>query len=463
MDKYVGYLLRFISTVIVARLVSPDDIGIFSVAFVVISLGHVIRDFGVAQYLIKEREICSEKIVAAFSLMLIIAWSLFFALYFGRHAIATFYDKPEVNQALSVLALIFLFAPFGSVRIAMLRREMDFKSLAKINIASYLALHIVTIYLAVEGWGYLALAWGQIAGVIATVIGTLLYSKLPICWPSFKGMRGVIRFGANISATNIGETLATGAPDLILGRVLNMEAVGFFGRAQGLIGLFKIAVQAAVWPVVLPYFSGKERQGLSICEDYKSAINYYTAFAFPFLAVLGLASELIIMVLFGRVWLPAAPLVSCLCLGALAEAALPFLGPYLVAQGRESLNLRLQWVNTGLVLALVLVGSFISLYAAAIGFIVAQIVSVMINIILVHHTTGFSVQHLMSAVSKNIGLTVLLCLIAQGILMLPMGNVYIKMTLLIIILLMSWLGLIWIMNHPLKTYLKIGKMKRSMA
>ena len=141
----------------------------------------MIRDFGVAQYLIKEKKIDQQKITAAFTLMLIIAWSLFALLILGRGWIAEFYDKPEMADALGILSLIFLFAPFGSVRIALLRRNMDFKSLAKINIFSYLSLQSVTLYLAFVGFGFSALAWGQVAGVVAINIGTFFYCRFYRC------------------------------------------------------------------------------------------------------------------------------------------------------------------------------------------------------------------------------------------------------------------------------------------
>lgn len=459
-DKYVGYFLRFIATVMIARLVTPDDIGIFSVAFVVIALGHVIRDFGVAQYLIKEKEINQDKIVAAFTLMLIISWSLFLLMYWMRPAIAGFYDKPEVDEALKVLSLIFLFAPFGSVRIALLRRAMDFKSLAKINIASYLSLQIVTVTLAWMGWGYLALAWGQIAGVIATMLGTFAYHKLPLMMPRLKGIRGVMRFGVNISATNVGESLASGAPDLILGRVIDMEAVGFFGRAQSLISLFKIAVQAAVWPVVLPYFSSKDRQGLSILEDYEKAIRYYTTFALPFLAVLGIASELMIEVLFGSTWLPAAPIVKWLCIGAMLETCFPFLGPFLVAIGHEKLNLRLQWLNTALIVITILIGSLQGLVYAAIGFVVAQLLTVVVTMFLVARYTGFTIQYLGRALLGNILLMAFVSLIAKSILFFPVGNIYVQFTILAVILTISWVSYIWVTDHPLRPFLRLKKNHR---
>ncbi|MFO1257174.1 MAG: lipopolysaccharide biosynthesis protein [Gammaproteobacteria bacterium] len=456
-DKYVGYFLRFIATVIVARLVTPDDIGIFSVAFVVISLGHVIRDFGVAQFLIKEKEINQDKIVAAFTLMLIISWGLFILMYWARHPIADFYNKPELNEALQILSLIFLFAPFGSVRIALLRRDMNFVSLAKINIASYLSLQIVTVILAFLGWGYLALAWGQIAGVLATMLGTFVYYKLPFMMPRLKGIRGVMRFGINISATNVGESLASGSPDLILGRVLNMEAVGFFGRAQSLISLFKIAVQAAVWPVVLPYFSSKDRQGLSILEDYEKAIRYYTTFALPFLAVLGIASELMIEVLFGGTWLPASPIVKWLCIGAMLETCFPFLGPFLVALAHEKLNLGLQWVNTALIATTILIGSLHSLVFAAIGFVVAQLITAIVTMALVSKYTGFSIDYLGRALSKNIMLTIFVSLIAKSVLLVPVHNIYLQLAILAIILLTAWVSFIWMTDHPLRPFLKLRK------
>lgn len=374
LDKYVGYTLRFVSTVIIARLCTPNEIGIFSVAFVLISIGHVLRDFGVAQYLIQKPELNKRQIRASLTVMWLIAWGLFALLWLSKSWISQFYGEPQLEQSIEILSLIFLLAPFGSVRIALLRREMDFGKLAKINIGSYLGLHFTTIYMAWQGFGLYALVWGQVAGVVMTLLGTLYYSP-PNCWhwPGFKGMRDVFRFGVPLCVSNILETASDNGADLVLGRALSMQAVGFFGKAQGLMNLFKIAVSSAVWPVVLPYFSIKNRENSDLLPDYLKAMELYTLFAWPFFIGLWFFTDAFVLVLFGDQWLTIIPLVKVLCFAAMIQALFPFYNAILVAKGAVGRNLYCQIVFSILRLSAICIGVLYGLKAVAIALLIAEV------------------------------------------------------------------------------------------
>ncbi len=399
LDKYVGYSLRLVATVMLARLCSPHEIGIFSVAFVMISVGHVLRDFGVAQYLIAQPNIDREKIRASLTMMWGIAWGLFALLWVFKGQISLFYQEPELEHAIEVLSIIFLLAPFGSVRIALLRREMDFGKLARINIGSYLALHGVTLYMAWVGWGLDALVWGQVAGVIATLLGTIYYSP-PQCWhwPGLKGMRDVYRFGLPLCAANILETSSDGAGDLILGKTMSMQSVGLFGKAQSLMNLFKIAVTSAIWPVVLPYFSIKNRNRESLLPDYLKAMQMYMLFAWPFFVGLWFFTEPFVLILFGDQWIDIIPLVRVLCFVAAFQAIFPFYNALLVAKGKVVLNLRCQVVFAILKVLAVCGGATLGLLEVTYFLLAAEVISFIILYMVLQKAISIKMPDVLSAI-----------------------------------------------------------------
>lgn len=453
LDKYVGYCLRFLSTVILARLVTPDDIGVFSVAFVMIGLGHLLRDFGVAQYLIKENEVDVKKIRAAFSVMLYMSCCLFLSVYVFREQIAHFYSDPRVFDALTTLSFIFLIAPFGSVRIALLRRKMNFKALAKINILSYGVSHFVTLLFAFSGWGFMALVWGQLAGALATLVGTLMFGpSIGWHWPALRGLRSVLKFGINISGANIGEHVADGSPDLILGRMYSMEAVGFFGRAMGCVNLFKLGVNAAVWPVVLPYFSTKTRAGEKILEDYLKGISFYTVFGWPFFMALGILAFPCVLVLYGHQWGPAVPLLQIICLAAFFEALFPFRTPLLVALGLERLNLKTQIQISVLKVSFIFIGACFSLKSAAIAWVCAEGLACGFVYRVLVKNLNLTFHALWSSVSKSFG--VMLCVGGWSMGLMQWMPFEDKLIFSVMIsgfsVFVVWAIVVYGINHPLK-------------
>lgn len=464
LDKYFGYILRFISTIIVARLLTPEEIGLFSVAFVVISIGHVLRDFGVAQYLIKEADLTEEKIRAAFATMFIIAWSMWVILFWGKQYFADFYHEPRLSEALQVLTIIFLLAPFGSVRIALLRRNMQFQSLAKINVFSYITLFTVTLALCYLKFSYMALVWGQLAGVVATNIGCVLVcGKRYWYFPSLKGTREVIHFGVHITLANIVENTSDGAPDLLIGRLLSLHSVGLFSRAQGCVNLFKLFVTSSVWPVILPYFSIKNRSGEALLPDYLKAIEIYTAFAWPFFMALMILSEPVVIVLYGSQWIDSIILVKLLCMAAFFEASFPFRNALYISLGQAKQNFNLQLVVSTLRVSAILIGCFYGLVYAAIGYTLAEVLSQWVIYRSLKNLISMRLTHWLTKVWISLVATILTAMACMVVLKV---NTYFSMPYWSILMiafcacLSVWIATLFILQHPLKRFI-LGVLKQT--
>jgi teichuronic acid exporter len=92
MGKYLGILMQFGSMIILTRILSPEDYGIYTIAIIFVFIANILRDFGVNNYLIKEETLTNEKLRSAFSLMIIISTLVGAALFFSAPFIADFYN-----------------------------------------------------------------------------------------------------------------------------------------------------------------------------------------------------------------------------------------------------------------------------------------------------------------------------------------------------------------------------------
>ena len=122
-ETYVMMVIQFVSSIVIARLLTPDEIGVFSVAVVAVSIAHTIREFGIVSYLIKEETLTDEKIRAASALSFATSWTLAVIIFASSFGLASFYRDPRLLHLLWVLALNFILIPFGSVVYAILRRR----------------------------------------------------------------------------------------------------------------------------------------------------------------------------------------------------------------------------------------------------------------------------------------------------------------------------------------------------
>lgn len=319
--KYSLLVVQLVSTIVIARLVTPDDIGIYSVAAVFIGLGQLIREFGVNRYIVQEIDLTQDRIKAASTLNLLFGWSAGIVVFLIAAPVGSFYGRPEVQQAMHLLSLNFVFIPLGAITFAYLRRSMQFDRLMVIQVVCSVVGAGVGIATAWHGEGYRALIWSSIANSITTVLLCQAYrpQEIPLL-PGIMEIGHVFRFCRYAGPESIVRDISETAPEWILGKVLGMEMVGFFSRATGTIALFGTIVLHGLHGVLMPYFSKALREGNATREPYIHAIGCVTGLAWPFFIVLGILAEPIIETLYGSQWREAVPLVQAMCIGAIPFA-----------------------------------------------------------------------------------------------------------------------------------------------
>lgn len=320
LDSYVGLVLSIASTVVIARILTPAQTGVFAVAAVFASLASTFRDFGVAEYLIQEKELNDDMIRAALSVNIGISW-LMASLLFGLAPFAAdFYREPGVAEVMRVQAINFLLIPFGAVTMAWFRRELNMKPVFIAGLMANSVSFVVSVALALAGFGYMSLAWSSLAGVVVTV-GVSVWMR-PAGFPRWPGRRGigrVLHFGKFASGVYIFGQLGKGAPEMVIGRAQDMAAVGMFSRGTGLVEVFHRLVVRAMMPVCLPYFARAVREESTPHRGLVRTMALLTGIGWPFLACMGLAAYAAIRLMYGSQWTAAVPLAQVLCLVAAVE------------------------------------------------------------------------------------------------------------------------------------------------
>jgi O-antigen/teichoic acid export membrane protein len=367
-EKYSVTIINIVSTVIIARLLTPLEIGVYSVGLAFVAIAHTLRDFGVGNYLIQEKELTEDRIRTAAGVTLLLAWSLALALALGSGPIANIYNKPDMRSVLLILSLSFVIIPFSSPTLALLRRNMAFKVLYQIRIVSAVVHASVAVCLSWQGYSFASLAWASLAGVSTTAVMAAFHrpGKL-IIWPSFVEWRHVAAFGGKASVDALITQIGMNSIDMIAGRMLGFTAVGIFSRAQGLISMFSREFTNAVLQVAFPAFANGHRAGLDLKEPFLRAVGTLTLFAWPFYAFLVLMAYPIIRIMFGDQWDAAVPLVQILALGGFASALWSLCSQILLGMGKINELLKTQFILQGLRIAMVFVTAHYSITHVAIG------------------------------------------------------------------------------------------------
>lgn len=414
-DSYFGLGLQLASTVIIARLLTPAEVGIFAVATAFAALATMFRDFGVAEYLIQERELTDEKIRAALALNIAVSWAMALVMFGAAPLAGRFYGQVGIADVMQVQAFNFLLVPFGAVTLAWFRRELNYRPIVVCNVLSGLTEFGVSVSLVLNGFGYMSLAWASLASIaVAVAVAMLLRPADFPRWPGFKGIGVAFRFGRFASLIYIASQLGKGAPELIIGRARDMPDVGMFSRAGSLVEMVHRLLMRPVLQICLPYLAKADRERGGIQQAYAQSVGYLTAVGWPFLALLGMGAFAFIRLIYGPQWTAAVPVAQLLCLAFAIDLLFLLSKEALLAACDVKSAARLAFGIVGMQVAgLFLVVPF-GLVGAATGLVIASVGSAILAQYFLWRVIGLRVRDLarQCGLSAVVGLATLVPLVA---------------------------------------------------
>lgn len=449
-------LIGFTGIVLIARLLTPAEIGVYSVASAVTGIAHMLRDFGVGNYLIQERELTRERIQTALTVAIITSCIAGGLLYFISPWAAIFYNEPGLVSLIRVQCINFLIIPFTAPVLSLLRRDMQFAVLFRINVICSLVQFVVSVGLAILEYGYMSLAWASVANVTCLILLVNL-SRPQDAWimPGLKEWRRIASFGAQTSIAAIVTEVAMNMNDLILGRLLGFQAVAFYSRAQGLIYLFHRDMMNAVRKVAFPAFSQAVRENKNLLQAYLLSVNYITVFAWPFYAFLGLYADPIVHLMFGDQWDASIPLVRILVFAGAVGAFWNLWGNALLATGHVNKTMRSELIIQPIRIVLVFYAASISIKMTCYALIIIYIFQMWLSTYYLNQTIGLRLRFLLLNNLNSIAVTVI-CMILPtlGYWYLPMyftlvGSLFISA----LACGLSWLFGVFIIKHPIRAEL----------
>lgn len=352
LGNHISIVIQLLSTLVIARLLTPEQIGIFSIAAVLSALAAQFRDFGLSEYLIQEKDLSASKMRSAFGANILVSWLMATLFFLVSWNVADFYGQPGIGSVMRVQAINFVIVPFGAITMAYFRREFNYKPRFISELSGNLVSFFVAVLGALAGLGYMSLAFSGLAGMVAVVTVSLAYrpSNLPR-WPSFSGLREIFHFSKHAMGIYFFGQIGKSAPEVVIGRLLDMPSVAFFSRANGLIEIFNRSILRSALSVCLPYFAMEIRNGQRTSNGYLRATALITCIGWSFFAYISFIAYSIIRVLYGPQWTPSAPLAQILCLVAAIELPYWLATEVMIAAGRIDESHRLQFCLQGLRIA----------------------------------------------------------------------------------------------------------------
>jgi O-antigen/teichoic acid export membrane protein len=451
--RYVVMAINLITTLIIARLLTPGEYGVSVLGSAVFAVAEAIRALGGGAYLIQQRELAAENIRTSFTVNLIMTVVLAAMVVLLAGPLTRYFDVPNLARYLQVSTLGYLTGPFIYPISALMSRQMAFGLIALISVVTASVNAATSICLVILGFSYMSFAWSSAVSAAAGMVFFFHYWKdWSIFRPILREWRSVIAFGAYDSATAVLSQIGEALPYLILGRILNAEAVALGQRAV-LLSLFpERVILAGVGAVALPAFSQHIRDGGSLKSNYLRAIELITAAQWAALLFLILLADPIVAILLGPHWRGVAPLVEILGTALLFSFPVGLQYPTMVAVGAVRYMPPVVVVQVLVSITLLSFAAQGGLRAAALSMLLIVPFNSLLSLLIVRHFLGFRWVELASATWKS-AMSSVLSAMGPATMIIVVGR-HASLSIGAAMLMaglsaIGWIGGLWLMCHPL--------------
>ena len=418
----INLILSIATIVILSRLLTPAETGVYSVAVGFVALVHMLRDFGISEFVVQEATLNDDVIRTAFTINLIIAWCLAAILFSSSGLIGRFYGDFGVTRVTQVVSLVFVLLPFGTTHMALMRRNLRFDTILKIRIGETVLRGGTTIALAYAGFTYMSMAWGSVAGMAALILGCEIWGwQYRVRGVGLNQWRRVTHFGWNRTLADVVRQLGRQSANIIVGKMFGMAAAGFYSRGYGAVNLFATNVVGAIGDVAFPAYARNHRESNTAPQLFLKSLVYVTGISWPFFAFCALMAFPIIRIAFGDQWDAAVPLMRWLCGAAIVGMLTIQCDGFFTAVGRyrDVTRIELQYQTTRV--GITLLAAFYSLEAVAAAQVLVHLVAVLLYYRKVIQYEPTRLRTVTAALVPSAVVTICSCLVPTAVLYLWPG------------------------------------------
>jgi len=308
-------LLSFVSNVVLARLLTPDDFGCIGMLTIFIAISETFVDGGFGAALIQKKDTSQKDFSTIFIWNLIVSIAFYLITFIFSPLVAKFYDMPSLTTLLRVLGLVIILNGLAVIQTTILTKELKFKQLSKVYLSGTLIGVIVSIICALCGLG----VWSLVLKTIVTslIVSISLWtgdSWKPSIKFSIESFNVLFKFGFLMFASKILTTLFDNLQSLVIGRVYSATKLGYYTQAKKLDEIPSSSLTQIVTQVSFPIFA-KIADDISYLKSaFRKNIICINYIIFPLQIMLMLLAKNLIVFLFSDKWIPSTTFFRILCI-----------------------------------------------------------------------------------------------------------------------------------------------------
>lgn len=359
--------------IFLARLLLPQDYGLFAMALSVIAVLELLQNLGLGVAIIQRQDLTPRHLNAIFWIMLGLSMAIALVASGVAPIAAHLYAEPRLTWLVRLLALSFVLDALGLVPYNLLTKEIEFRGRSLAEAVAVVVSAVSALALAYLGFAFWALVVAHLVRSLVRSGGMLLASGWrPGLAVSFIGMRSVLGFGVRVAGAQVIYTLSGTAQTAILGRFLGAMDLGYYSMASSLgkrNPLHKVST-SVINQLSLPVFSKIQQDTPRLRTHFLKVSKYLAALAIPMQLGMALVALDLVLLLLTEKWLPIVTFVQVFAVGGILDIMPLPSTPLLTARGKSQMVVRVASLSAVVMCAVYLVGTRWGLVGVATGWIV---------------------------------------------------------------------------------------------
>lgn len=384
-EQFSTQAIGFVLGVILARLLNPSDYGTVGLLSIFMAVSNTFIDSGFGQALIRKKDCTDVDYSTIFYFNLAVSSACYLILFACSPLIASFFNMPILSSVVKIYCLTLVIESFGIVPRAWLSKNLEFKSISKINVLSSLFSAVIGVALAYAGLGVWALVWQSLLSVVFSNIVLWIISKWkPVGRFSKKSFKEMFGFGSKLLAGGLLWQINSNLTPLIVGKFFSARALGLLSKGSSVAGMPASFIFGILSRVSFPILATLQDDRERLINVYRKLIKFSSMLIMFALLLLAALAKPVVLILFTEKWVSCVIYLQLVTFAVMTDHIDKLNLNLLIVVGRSDLHLKLEVYKRVISLAML----FGSIPFGVVGICVSRILYAQIALMFNTYYTG---------------------------------------------------------------------------
>lgn len=338
--------IQFVLSIVIARLVAPSEYGLIAMLGIFLAIAQTFIDSGFSNALIQKQDRSDIDFSTVFYFNIVLAALFYLLLFFTSPFIAGFYREPLLTVVTRWVGLNIVISAFSIVQRAKLTIQLDFKTQAKVSLIAVVVSGLAGIVMAYYGYGVWALvSQALLSNFLNTLLLWIFARWVPLWVYSWASFRRLFAFGSKLLLSGLLHTLYLNLYSLVIGKKYSAIDVGFYNRAYSLAQYPSVNIVGVLARAIYPVQCELQNDEKRLQDSFLQYLRMACYIVFPLMVGLAVLAKPLVLLVLTEKWLPAAELLSILCLAYMWYPVMVINNQMLNVKGRSDYFLKAEIIK----------------------------------------------------------------------------------------------------------------------